>query len=92
MILGLIIFLVGLSFSSFFSGSETGIYRVSRVRLLLDALDRSWTSRGMLWLLNHPSIYVATALIGNNIANFMVSLGIVKLVSSGIGAEPLPNS
>ncbi len=85
MILGLIIFVIGLSFSSFFSGSETGMYRVSRVRLLLDALDRSWLSRGMLWLLNHPAIYVATALVGNNVANFMVSLGIVKLVSSSIG-------
>jgi CBS domain containing-hemolysin-like protein len=85
MILGGLIFLVGLTLSAFFSGSETGMYRVSRMRLLLDALDGSWLSRGMLWLLNHPAIFVATALVGNNLANFMVSLGIVKMVAAGIG-------
>ena len=85
MIIGLIVFAIGMSFSAFFSGSETGMYRVSRTRLLLDALDGSWLSRGMLWILNHPAIYVATALVGNNCANFFVSLGIVKLVAGGIG-------
>ena len=85
MIVGLIIFVVGMSFSAFFSGSETGMYRVSRTRFLLDALDGSLISRGMLWILNHPAIYVATALVGNNFANFCVSLGIVKLVAGGIG-------
>lgn len=85
MILGGLIFLVGLTFSAFFSGSETGMYRVSRMRLLLDALDGSWLSRGMLWLLNHPAIFVATALVGNNLANFMVSLGIVKAIAAGVG-------
>lgn len=85
MISGLVIFLVGLFFSAFFSGSETGMYRVSRVRLLLDALDGSWLSRGMLWLRNNPAVFVATALVGNNLANFFVSFGIVKLVANSIG-------
>jgi putative hemolysin len=85
MIVGLLIFVTGLAFSSFFSGTETGMYRVSRFRLLLDAFDGSWMSRGMLWLLNHPAIFVATALVGNNLANFFVSVGSIKLVSSTIG-------
>jgi putative hemolysin len=85
MIFGLLIFLVGLSLSAFFSGSETGMYRVSRMRLLLDALDGSLLSRGMMWLLNHPAIFVATALVGNNLANFFVSLGIVRFVAAAIG-------
>ncbi len=85
MIVGLILFAIGLSFSAFFSGTETGMYRVSRMRLLLDALDGSWVSRGMVWLLNHPAIFVATALVGNNLANFLVSLGIVRLVSTSVG-------
>jgi len=82
---GLLIFFVGLLLSGFFSGTETGMYRVSRVRLLLDAFDGSWLSRGMLWLLNHPAIFVATALVGNNVANFFVSFGIVKFIASSIG-------
>jgi len=85
MIFSLVVFTIGLIFSGFFSGTETGMYRVSRVRLLLDALDGSWLSRGMLWLLNHPAIYVATALVGNNFANFFVSFGIVNLVANTIG-------
>ena len=85
MILGLILFVVGLALNAFFSGSETGMYRVSRMRLLLDALDGSWMSRGLLWLSNHPAMFIATALIGNNIANFTVSLGIVRLVADLIG-------
>lgn len=85
MIFGAMIFLVGLSLSAFFSGTETGMYRVSRMRLLLDALDGTWLSRSMLWLLNHPAIFVATALVGNNLANFLVSLGIVRLIATSIG-------
>ncbi len=85
MIVGFVIFIVGLVLSAFFSGTETGMYRVSRMRLLLDALDGSWLSRGLLWLLNHPAIFVATALVGNNLANFFVSLGIVRLIANSIG-------
>lgn len=85
MITGLVIFFIGMVLSGFFSGTETGMYRVSRIRLLLDAFDGSWMSRGMLWLLNHPAIFVATALVGNNVANFFVSFGIVKMVSQSIG-------
>ncbi len=85
MISGFVFFIIGLSLSAFFSGSETGMYRVSRMRLLLDALDGAWLSRAMIWLLNHPSIFVATALVGNNLANFLVSLGIVRLVANCIG-------
>jgi len=90
----LALFLVGMLLSAFFSGTETGMYRVSRTRLVLDALDGYWLSRGMVWLLNHPTIFVATALVGNNIANYLVSLSIVMLASTwgtaqGIAAEML---
>lgn len=87
-----ILFLVSLLLSGFFSGTETGMYRVSRTRLVLDALSGSWLSRGMVWLLNHPTIFVATALVGNNVANYSVSLSIVMLAAAwgnhpGVAAE-----
>ena len=63
------LFVFGLVLSGFFSGTETGMYRVSRTRLVLDALGGSWLARGMIWLLNYPTIFVATALVGNNLAN-----------------------
>ncbi len=73
------ILLVGISLSAFFSGSETGFYRVTRVRIALDAKAGSWVAQAVLWLLNRPSIVVATALIGNNLANYLVSFGFVLL-------------
>ncbi|NLX99144.1 MAG: DUF21 domain-containing protein [Rhodopirellula sp.] len=68
---------VGLFFSAFFSGSETGFYRATRIRLVLDALGGDRVSRGLHWLTNHPTLFIATALVGNNLANYLVSLGIV---------------
>ena len=72
-----VLLLVGISLSALFSGSETGFYRVSRVRLVLDGIDGNGTSRRILWMTNNPSLFVATTLIGNNIANYLTSLAIV---------------
>lgn len=71
------LFILGVFLSAFFSGSETGFYRVTRVRLVLDGLGGDWLSRFLLFLTNHPALFVATTLIGNNVANYMVSLSIV---------------
>ncbi len=91
MILAIVIFSVGLMLSAFFSGSETGLYRVSRTRLVLDGLSGSRMARGVVWLLNHPAIFVATMLVGNNIANYLVSLAVVMaavaLFEQGSSAE-----
>ncbi len=85
MIFAFLLFLFGLMLSAFFSGSETGLYRVSRTRLVLDGLSGSAAARGMVWLLNHPSIFVATTLVGNNVANFLTSLAIVMAVTRQLG-------
>lgn len=77
MLLALLLFTLGIFLSAFFSGSETGLYRASRVRLVLDALGGDKVSRGILWLINNPALFVATTLIGNNLANFLCSMAIV---------------
>ena len=77
MILVLLLFATGVALSAFFSGSETGFYRVTRVRLLLDWLAGDRLARGLLWTTNHPSVFVATALVGNNLANYIASLAVV---------------
>ncbi|MDP6553404.1 MAG: CNNM domain-containing protein [Pirellulaceae bacterium] len=79
MIVGAILFALGIFLSAFFSGSETGFYRVTRVRLLLDGLGGDPIARTLLWLTYQPTLFVATALIGNNLANYLVSLSIVIL-------------
>jgi CBS domain containing-hemolysin-like protein len=69
--------LVGLLLSALFSGSETGFYRVTRLRLVVDALAGDLPSRGLLWFSNRPTLFVATTLVGNNMANYLTSLAVV---------------
>ena len=85
MIAASIIFITGLLASAFFSGTETGLYRVPRVRLVLDGVAGSWTAKFLLWLTNHPAAFVSTVLVGNNIANYLASFGIVLFAGSLIG-------
>ena len=66
-----VLFLVGLALSAFFSGSETGFYRMTRLRLVMEASAGDAISRAMLWLANRPSLFVATTLVGNNLANYL---------------------
>jgi len=68
---------VGLFLSALFSGSETGFYRAGRLRLVLDAVGGDHVSRGLVWLTNLPMLFVATILVGNNAANYLVSLAVV---------------
>ncbi len=70
-------FALGLFLSAFFSGSETGFYRATRVRLVLDAVGGNLVARGLLGLTNNPTLFVATTLIGNNVANYLTSLAVV---------------
>ena len=72
-----LLLLIGLLLSAFFSGSETGFYRASRVRLAIEALAGSRTSKTLLWLAHQPTLFVATTLVGNNLANYITSLAVV---------------
>lgn len=69
-------FVVGLLLSAFFSGTETGFYRLSMQRLTLDAQAGDATARQLLWFARNPSYFVATTLIGNNLANYLTTFAI----------------
>jgi putative hemolysin len=85
--IALLLGLVATFFSSFFSGSETGFYRATRIRLVLDALEGDWISRGLVLLTNQPTLFIATALVGNNVANYFVSLATVLATQALIGVN-----
>ena len=87
MIYVILLFILGMALSAFFSGSETGFYRVTRVRLVLDGLGGDWIARSLLWLTNNPTLFVATTLIGNNLANYLTSLSIVIGTSLILGGN-----
>ena len=82
MTIALILLIIGAFLSAFFSGSETGFYRASRVRVVIDGLDGDRVSQYLLKLINNPTLFVATTLIGNNVANYLTSLAIVLLAKS----------
>ncbi len=67
----------GLLLSAFFSGVETGFYRATRLRLVLDGMAGDRIARGLLFLANHSALFVATALVGNSVANYLISLATV---------------
>lgn len=87
MIAAWIMLVVGVLLSAFFSGSETGFYRVNRVRLVLDSRDGDWVAWGLLQLTNNPSLFVATTLIGNNLANYITSLAIVLIAQAAFAPD-----
>ncbi len=90
----LIVFFIGLALSAFFSGSETGYYRVPRLRLVIDGVAGDQIAQGLLWASNNPAAFVATALVGNNVANYLASYAVVELSTTyfpygGLTAELL---
>ena len=90
----LALLLLGIFLSAFFSGSETGFYRASRVRIVIASLDGDRMSKALVKLINNPALFVATTLIGNNVANYVTSLAIVLLARqtqvSGVGEMLAP--
>jgi CBS domain containing-hemolysin-like protein len=83
----LVLGLLGTFLSAFFSGSETGFYRATRIRLVLDAVEGDLISRGLVWLTNQPALFIATALVGNNLANYLVSLATVLGTQALVGSD-----
>lgn len=81
-----LLFLVGLRLSAFFSGSETGFYRASFLRLTIDAQAGDRIAKRLLWFARNPSYFVATTLVGNNVANYTttaaINLGAVALLEN----------
>ncbi|MCC6492880.1 MAG: DUF21 domain-containing protein [Pirellulales bacterium] len=71
------LFLGALLMNSFFSGTETGFFRMTRLRLVMEAKGGDRMARILLWFANQPSVFVATALVGNNVANDLTSYSVV---------------
>ncbi|MGL4511854.1 MAG: CNNM domain-containing protein [Lacipirellulaceae bacterium] len=91
----LLVFALGVFFSGFFSGCETGFYSLPRVRLVIDAVSGDRIARGLLWASNNPAAVVATALVGNCLSDYATTFATVVAVNrwfpgGGLVAELLP--
>ena len=70
------LFFLGLRLSAFFSGCETGFYRASFLRLTIDAQAGDRIAGRLLWFARNPGYFVATTLVGNNVANYLTTFAI----------------
>jgi CBS domain containing-hemolysin-like protein len=89
----LLLGIASLVLGAVFSGTETAFYRVSKLRLKLDALGGDTVSKRFLWFANNPGFFIATLLAGNNTSTYGASAAMVLFVGcvfphqSGIHAE-----
>ena len=74
--------IAGIWLSAFFSGSETAFYRVSALRVAVEAEDGDSRARSVLRFLRRPADFVATVLVGNSVANYLVTVAIGLLLAA----------
>ena len=77
----------GLVCSSLYSGCETGVYVLNKMRLDLRAETGFTPARTLRSLLRRFDALLAAILIGNNLANYLTTFSITVLVTMG-GAGP----
>jgi len=73
---------LGFMGSALFSGVETGSYMLNRIRLRRRERDGRRSARVLAKVLQYPYIFIYTVLICNNIANYVVSMGVTDLYLS----------
>ncbi len=79
----IVLAILGLAGSMIFSGMETGLYTVSRLRLQLRAWRKDPAAVRIEDWLRHPATVLAGLLIWQNISNFAVSAAVTMLMRHG---------
>ena len=78
--------LLGLVLSALYSGLETGLYTINKIRLDVRASDGLASAKRLLTLVNQPTRMLAVLLVCNNVANYVASYGVASLLEkTGLG-------
>ena len=75
----------GLFFSGFFSGAETGLYRINRVRLHLGVQRREPHALRLASVLDDETRALSVALVGTNLSNYLFTASIAYLFVETLG-------
>ena len=78
----IVIIIITLLFSAFFSGMEIAYLSANRVRLSMFKTQKSWVGHIIASLLESPDKYIATMLVGNNIALVVYGYYMGDLISN----------
>ena len=85
LLIGALLLCTGASF--FFSGIESGIYTMNRVRLRLGAEKGDRRASRVLSMVARPQLLISTILIGNHVANYFASHFSQEIVAGATGAS-----
>ena len=80
--------LAGMALSFLYSGLETGTYAVNKVRLDLRAASGAGPARRLAAMLADPGKPLIVVLVGNNLANYLASAGMVLILTSRAWPSP----
>lgn len=80
----LILAIVSVLFSGFFSGMEIAFVSSSKVRMEIDASKAGFINRIINLFYSHSEMILSTLLVGNNVVNVVYSMAMVALVSDPI--------
>jgi putative hemolysin len=79
----LTVMIAGFVLSAVYSGIETGVYSLNRIRMEILADQGRPAARRLRRLMAQPSVLLSTLLIGNNLANYMGTSSLAVLLESG---------
>lgn len=76
----LIITLIALIFSAYFSGTEIAFVTSDRVRIELDIQKGGLVGRALRIFYSNPDFFISTILVGNNIVLVIYGMGAAKMI------------
>lgn len=84
----LLCFVVGLVGSALFSGAETGLYCVNRLRVHLGAGGGDPRAKRLERILDDDQRYLSVTLVGTNVMNYVVTAAVSFMLIQQLGYSP----